>query len=126
MNPCISKCGYIVRKLSAQVAPTAIRGALGSVNQLAICIGILVALLVNVVLDPIKWQSMFAIAVIPAAALGLGMLLCPESPRWLSSKGKNADASNVMMKLWGKIEPIKEATTTAGMAVCQIFRGQYD
>ena len=56
-----------------QVAPTEVRGLLGSVNQLVICIGILAALVVNVALPATSWRTMFALASIPAAILGLGM-----------------------------------------------------
>lgn len=44
-----------------QISPTEIRGALGSVNQLFICIGILVALIAGLPLagNP-SWYSSFA------------------------------------------------------------------
>ena len=49
-----------------------IRGTLGSLNQLVICIGILFALLVNVLIPPANWRYMFYIAVVPAVLLTLG------------------------------------------------------
>lgn len=55
-----------------QTSPTALRGTLGSINQLMICVGILAALLVNVALPATAWRSMFALAAAPAALLGLG------------------------------------------------------
>ena len=55
-----------------QVSPTRLRGALGSVNQLLICVGILAALVVNVLLPATAWRSMFWLAAVPAALLGLG------------------------------------------------------
>lgn len=55
-----------------QVSPTQLRGTLGSINQLLICIGILAALLVNVALPAASWRSMFWLAALPAVALGLG------------------------------------------------------
>lgn len=45
---------------------------LGSLNQLTICIGILGALVVNVVLPPDAWRVMFWLATIPAALLAFG------------------------------------------------------
>lgn len=45
---------------------------LGSLNQLTICIGILGALVVNVVLPPDAWRIMFWLATIPAALLAFG------------------------------------------------------
>lgn len=55
-----------------QIAPTEVRGALGSVNQLVICLGILGALLVNVVFPPTAWRTMFYLSALPAILLGLG------------------------------------------------------
>ncbi len=55
-----------------QVAPTAIRGALGTLNQLIICAGILGALLINVVLPMEQWRTMFFMGALPALVLGLG------------------------------------------------------
>ena len=31
----------------------------------------------------LRWKAMFGIAAIPSVLLGLGMAMCPESPRWL-------------------------------------------
>ncbi len=55
-----------------QIAPPEVRGMLGSLNQLTICIGILGALVVNVVLPPDAWRVMFWLATIPAALLAFG------------------------------------------------------
>lgn len=42
---------YVVIPANGQISPTDIRGALGSVNQLFICIGILAALLAGLPLE---------------------------------------------------------------------------
>ena len=55
-----------------QIAPSRVRGALGSINQLVICIGIVSALTVNVVLSSSSWRTMFYLASLPALLLGLG------------------------------------------------------
>ena len=55
-----------------QIAPSRVRGALGSINQLVICIGIVLALVVNVVLPATSWRTMFYLASLPALLLGLG------------------------------------------------------
>lgn len=66
----------------AEIAPTESRGTCGSLNQLMICTGILLALLANVLLDPAQhWRATFAMSSVPAFALFLGMLLwCVDSP----------------------------------------------
>ena len=86
----------------SEIAPTHLRGTLGSVNQLMICIGILAALVVNVFIPATSWRAMFLLAALPAAILGCGMLFCPESPSWLSMKGESHAAEAVAMKLWGE------------------------
>jgi MFS family permease len=55
-----------------QVSPTSVRGTLGSLNQLMICLGILAALLVNVALPVTDWRLMFNLAAAPAIILLLG------------------------------------------------------
>ncbi|KAL2632206.1 hypothetical protein R1flu_016892 [Riccia fluitans] len=88
----------------AEIAPTEIRGSLGSVNQLFICVGILLALIAGLPLanNPIWWRKMFTIAVLPAALLVLGMGFSPESPRWLYQQGRKSEAEVAVQRLWGK------------------------
>eukprot|EP00879_Flechtneria_rotunda_P004066 GHRR01004311.1.p1 GENE.GHRR01004311.1~~GHRR01004311.1.p1 ORF type:complete len:567 (+),score=130.75 GHRR01004311.1:244-1944(+) len=85
----------------SEVSPTNVRGQLGSLNQLMICVGILAALLVNVALPVSDWRTMFNLATIPAGLLFLGMLGSPESPAYLASKGRKNEAMQVATKLWG-------------------------
>lgn len=88
----------------SEISPTEIRGALGTINQLFICIGILVALVAGLPLagNPVWWRSMFGIAVIPSILLALGMAFSPESPRWLFQQGKIAEAETAIKRLYGK------------------------
>jgi len=85
----------------SEIAPTSLRGALGAVNQLIICVGILGVLLVNVAFPATQWRSFFMLGAIPAGLLALGMLLSPESPRWLQSQGAAASAEAAARRLWG-------------------------
>ncbi|XP_052204435.1 plastidic glucose transporter 4-like isoform X2 [Diospyros lotus] len=88
----------------SEISPTEIRGTLGSVNQLFICIGILGALVAGLPLagNPLWWRSMFGIAIIPSVLLALGMAFSPESPRWLFQQGKISQAEGSIKKLFGK------------------------
>ncbi|KAI3885335.1 hypothetical protein MKW98_002727 [Papaver atlanticum] len=88
----------------SEISPTEIRGALGSVNQLFICVGILAALVAGLPLagNPLWWRTMFGVAVVPSVLLALGMAMCPESPRWLFQQGRTADAERAIKTLWGK------------------------
>ena len=81
----------------AELAPARVRGALGSLNQLFIVSGILIAFLVDYALSSHNnWKGMFLGAVIPAAILIAGLLVLPETPRWLLSKGRDAEAKAVL------------------------------
>ncbi|WP_279146651.1 MFS transporter, partial [Clostridium tyrobutyricum] len=42
------------------------------------------------------WRYMIAISSIPAVVLWFGMLVVPETPRWLASHGKIADALEIL------------------------------
>ncbi|KAL3618961.1 hypothetical protein CASFOL_037189 [Castilleja foliolosa] len=94
----------IVPLYISEISPTEIRGTLGSVNQLFICIGILAALVAGLPLarNPLWWRTMFGIAVIPSVLLALGMAFSPESPRWLYQQGRISDAELSIKRLYGK------------------------
>ncbi|WRX22591.1 Major facilitator [Theobroma cacao] len=94
----------IVPLYISEISPTEIRGALGSVNQLFICIGILAALVAGLPLagNPRWWRTMFGIAAVPSILLALGMAFSPESPRWLFQQGKIPEAEKSIRTLYGK------------------------
>ncbi|KAL9297508.1 hypothetical protein ACSQ67_023404 [Phaseolus vulgaris] len=100
----IGVASAIVPLYISEISPTDIRGALGSVNQLFICIGILAALLAGLPLEgnPIWWRTMFGITVVPSFLLALGMAISPESPRWLFQQGKILEAEKAVKTLYGK------------------------
>lgn len=85
----------------AEMVPQEIRGALVSLNQLAITIGIMCSYFINYAFTTTagSWRWMFAIGFIPAVLLGLGMLFLPESPRWLVMKGQSQKARNILTQL---------------------------
>lgn len=110
----------------SEIAPGKKRGALVTFYQLAITIGILCAYLSNLFLQRNAaahvgsgngwlhwlfienvWRGMFLVAVIPAAAFALLLLIVPESPRWLVQYGKPDEALLVLRK----ISDEHEATT---------------
>ena len=95
----VGLASLIVPLYIAEIAPPGSRGALVSLNQLMITIGILLSYIVGVAFTPIEgWRWMFAVAIIPALILGIGMFFLPESPRWLVKNGKLAKARSVLIR----------------------------
>ncbi|MGD1101897.1 MAG: sugar porter family MFS transporter [Terriglobia bacterium] len=88
VGACIGMASLAVPLYIAEMSPARIRGALVSLNQLAITIGIGVAYFVDYYFAASEsWRWMFASAVFPAIVLLIGMIFLPESPRWLARKG---------------------------------------
>ena len=95
----VGLASMIVPLYIAEIAPAERRGALVSLNQLMITIGILVSYIVGVIFTPIEgWRYMFGVALIPALILGIGMFMLPESPRWLFEHGQTAKARTVLSR----------------------------
>jgi sugar porter (SP) family MFS transporter len=93
----VGLASMIVPLYIAEIAPADRRGALVSLNQLMITIGILLSYIVGVIFAPIEgWRFMFGVALIPALVLGIGMFLLPESPRWLFEHGQLDKARAVL------------------------------
>lgn len=81
----------------SEIAPSNVRGALVSLNQLMITIGIVVSYLIDLIFTGSEnWRAMFAIGAIPSILFLLGMLRMPETPAWLDSKGRVDDARDVL------------------------------
>ncbi|MDB4956822.1 MAG: sugar transporter [Myxococcales bacterium] len=101
----------------AEVAPARLRGRLGSLQQLAIVLGIFVALLADAFFAQAAggaskdlwfgtpaWRWMFISGVVPAIVYGVLALQIPESPRYLVAKGKLAAAGVVLRQMLGDID----------------------
>ncbi|KAL5809903.1 hypothetical protein ACOSQ3_026604 [Xanthoceras sorbifolium] len=120
----------IVPLYISEISPTEIRGALGSVNQLFICIGILAALVAGLPLaaNPIWWRTMFGIAAVPSILLAVGMSFSPESPRWLFQQGKISEAEKAIRTLYGKerVAEVMHDLTTAGQGSAEPEAGWFD
>jgi MFS transporter, SP family, galactose:H+ symporter len=88
VGACIGVASLVTPLYLAEMSPARIRGALVSLNQLAITVGIVVAYFVDYALAASgNWRWMFITAVFPAIVLILGMIFLPESPRWLVRAG---------------------------------------
>jgi len=84
----------------SEVAPARYRGALVSLNQLAITIGILASYAVDVYFSHTgDWRWMFGLGVVPAVLLFFGMLALPCSPRWILLKGRTEQARRILQAI---------------------------
>jgi MFS transporter, SP family, galactose:H+ symporter len=94
----------------AEIAPARDRGAVVSLNQLCITIGILVSYLVGFGLAGIVggWRWMLGIGALPGIILAVGMLILPESPRWLAGHGRADEAGAALKRLRGGADVSEE------------------
>ena len=95
----VGSAALIVPLYLSEIAPTQIRGAITSLNQLNIVFGILFAYTVNAILASAgAWRWMLGLALIPSLILLVGMYFMPETPRWLVSQDRDEDARDVLRR----------------------------
>ncbi|WP_417215456.1 sugar porter family MFS transporter [Arthrobacter sp.] len=118
----------------AEVAPAHSRGRLASLQQMAIVLGIFVALLSDAFIATSSggateqgwlglsaWRWMFLTGIVPAVIYGVLAWQIPESPRYLVARGQLAKAAKVLHEVVGlksrdevdeKIASIKSTIST--------------
>lgn len=107
----------------AEISPAQHRGRLGSMQQMAIVLGIFVAFLVSALLVFVMgsadatgwfglaaWRWMYLSLVVPAVLYGVLALRLPESPRYLVERGRYVEAASVLTRDMG-MEPGAETET---------------
>ncbi len=115
---------FVVPLYLAETAPAKIRGAMGTLFQLMITIGIFGISLTNVIFvqtiesHVARLPLMFLVIVIFALLMFIGAIFLPESPRWFMLKGRKDKANDVLMKVMNTQEEvdfeIKEMQETIG------------
>ena len=86
----------------SEVAPSSVRGALVSLYQFAITVGILAAYLIDYALaGGEQWRWMLGLAVVPSLVLVGGMIVMPESPRYLFKIALGAKAREELERIYG-------------------------
>lgn len=83
----------------AEISPAPIRGRMVSLNQLTIVLGILITNLVNYSLrnnGVDAWRWMFGLGLVPSTIFCLGIMVLPESPRWLIKAARIDEAKRVL------------------------------
>ena len=123
----------------AELAPAARRGRLGALFQMGIVIGIFVTLLINAQIQGLGdeawntesgWRWMFFAEVIPAVLLLMLLFVAPESPRWLLSAGRDAEAQAILAGVGGahhaerELQTIRQALEHEEASFLELFRGR--
>ncbi|MEH7118875.1 sugar porter family MFS transporter [Neobacillus vireti] len=102
----VGGASVMVPAFLAEMSPADQRGSMVTQNELMIVSGQLLAFVCNAILGNTigegashVWRYMLVIATLPAVVLWFGMMVVPESPRWLASKGKIGDALRVLKEI---------------------------
>jgi SP family arabinose:H+ symporter-like MFS transporter len=116
----------------AEISPSKHRGALVSLNQLGIVIGILAAYLAGWGLSGFgedSWRWMLAVAVVPSLIFFGGLFAIPESPRWLIGRGRQTEAIKTLARLIGdkaaaeELRVIGPSTAEEQVSWSEVFSG---
>lgn len=84
----------------SELAPAHIRGLMSSLYQLSVNVGILAAYAVGAYNLPTdSWRWTLGLGAVPAAVFAIGMMLSPQSPRWLIRDQKVDKARKVLKRL---------------------------
>jgi sugar porter (SP) family MFS transporter len=103
----VGSASVVVPLYIGELAPPNVRGALVSLNQLAITLGILISQLIAYFLTTTgQWRLMIALAVIPSLVLGFGMLRQPESPAWLVEQERDDEARAILERVRERPEDV--------------------
>jgi SP family sugar:H+ symporter-like MFS transporter len=103
----------------SEIAPSHVRGRLGSLQQMAIVTGLFGAFLSNDILVRLAsgagatlwlgapaWRWMFWMEVVPSIAFLVGVLFIPESPRFLVAHGRRNDAREIFARIGGNADAL--------------------
>ncbi|KAG2596393.1 hypothetical protein PVAP13_5KG157607 [Panicum virgatum] len=120
----IGLLSYVVPVYISEITPKNLRGGFATVNQFMICCG---ASLAYVLGTFITWRTLAIIGVAPCLLQLVGLLVTPESPRWLARFGHPGAFEAELQKLRGKgadiSEEAEEIKVGVGLMVLQQFGG---
>lgn len=99
----VGAISVLVPLYQSEMAPKWIRGSLVCAYQLSITIGLLSASVINITTSKLDNSSAFRIPlglqIVPAVVLTGGLLVLPETPRFLVKKGRNEAAGLSLSRL---------------------------
>ncbi|NCC25135.1 MAG: sugar porter family MFS transporter [Deltaproteobacteria bacterium] len=133
----VGMASFVVPLYLSETAPASIRGAMGTLFQLLITIGIFLISVTNVFIARIvstpetALPLMFGVIVLFAGVMFAGGLFLPESPRWLMLKGRHEETAKVLRRVLNteedvrrEMENIKGAMDGAGVfSFRSVFKG---
>lgn len=103
---CVGICSAQVPVYITEIAPPTKRGRLVGAQQWAITWGIMIMFYISYGCSFINGNAAFrvpwALQMIPAIILFFGMIVLPESPRWLASKDRWEECEQVLILTHGK------------------------
>jgi len=105
----IGIASYTAPLYISEIAPARHRGALVSLNQLAIALGILISYIVDFFCSHHggQWRLMLGLGAVPGICLLIGMFFLPKSPRWMVSKNKIDHALEILRRIRGNHESVE-------------------
>ena len=111
----------------AEISPAARRGLLVGMFQLAIVVGILAAYVSNAAVGALAggdtaWRWKLGVAAVPAAIFFALLFRIPHSPRWLTGKGRDAEAFDVLAAI-GDPDPRASLASYRAVATEDTARG---
>ena len=99
----VGTVSVLVPLYQSEMAPKWIRGTLVCAYQLAITFGLLLAAIVNITTQGLAHPNAFRIPIslqfVWAGVLMLGLVLLPETPRYLIKRGLHASAASALSRL---------------------------
>ncbi len=113
----------------AEIAPARLRGRLVGLFQLFIVTGILLAYFSNYVVGELglgaaEWRWKFAVSALPALVFLVVLYTAPRSPRWLATRGQNAEAERVLSDIGYRDAPAELAEINASISAGNAARSE--
>ncbi|XP_075058218.1 solute carrier family 2, facilitated glucose transporter member 2 [Mixophyes fleayi] len=132
-------CGLtsgLVPMYIGEISPTALRGALGTMHQLAIVTGILISQIVGlefILGSEALWPVLLGLSGVPAVIQTILLFFCPESPRYVYiNQGKEEATKRILKRLKGEYDTSKdieemrkekeEAAREKKVSIIQLFK----